>query len=73
FDFYDEGIYRLIIEKGTCRIEPGDGEATATMRITPKDAQSLFAGKLDPLVGIMTGQIKTQGDARAFTVLQDLV
>ncbi|MBT3336946.1 MAG: beta-glucuronidase [Anaerolineae bacterium] len=71
FDFHDEGIYRLIIKKGACHIEPGDGEATATMRIKWKDAQKLFAGKLDPMVAIMTGKIKSEGDARAFMILQD--
>jgi beta-glucuronidase len=73
FDFYEEGIYRLVIEKGACRIEPGDGEAVATMRIKWKDAQKLFAGKLNPMVAIMTGKIKTEGDARAFMSLQDLM
>jgi beta-glucuronidase len=71
FDFRDEGIYRLVIEQGACRIEPGDGEAAATMRLKWKDAQKLFAGKLDPMVAIMTDKIKTEGDARAFMILQD--
>ncbi len=73
FDFYDEGIYRLIIEKGACRIDPGDGEAIAGMQLNWEDAQKLFAGKLNPMVAIMTGKIKTEGDARAFLSLQDLV
>lgn len=73
FDFLDEGIYRLIIEKGACRIEPGDGEAVAGMKLKWKDAQKLFAGKLNPMVAIMTGKIKTEGDARAFMILQDLM
>ncbi|MCK5861958.1 MAG: SCP2 sterol-binding domain-containing protein, partial [Candidatus Hydrogenedentes bacterium] len=71
FDFHDEGIYRLLIENGACKIESGDGEATATMRLKWKNAQKLFTGKLDPMVAIMTGKIKTKGDARAFMILQD--
>jgi beta-glucuronidase len=73
FDFYEEGIYRLIIEKGACRIEPGDGEAVAGMKIKWRDAHKLFTGKLNPMVAIMTGKIKTDGDVRAFMVLQDLM
>ncbi len=73
FDFYDEGIYRLIIEKGACRIETGEGESVATMKLKWKDAQKLFAGKLNPMVAVMTGKIKTEGDAREFLVLQDLM
>jgi hypothetical protein len=73
FDFYEQGIYRLLIERGACRIEDGDGEAVAGMKLKWKDAQKLFAGKLNPMVAVMTGKIKTEGDARAFLVLQDLV
>jgi putative sterol carrier protein len=73
FDLYEKGIYRLIIEKGVCRVESGDGEATASMKLNWKNAQKLFAGKLNPMVAIMTGKIKTEGDARAFMVLQNLM
>jgi len=72
FDFYADGIYRLIIERGACHIEPGDDKASATMRLKWKDAQKLFAGQLNPMVAIMTGKIKTEGDARVFLILQDL-
>ena len=73
FDFYEEGIYRLMIENGACRIEPGDGEAVAGMKLKWSNAQKLFTGQLNPMVAIMTGKIKTEGDARAFMVLQDLM
>jgi len=73
FDFYGDGIYRLIIENGVCRIEPGDGKAMAGMKLKWSDAQKLFTGKLNPMVAIMTGKIKTEGDARNFMVLQELV
>jgi len=73
FNFYDDEIYRLVIEEGACRMEPGDGDAVATMQLKWKDAQKLFAGKLNPMVAMMTGKIKTQGDARAFTILQDMM
>jgi len=42
------------------------------MRMKWKDAQKLFAGNLDPVVAMMTGKIKTKGDARAFMILQDI-
>jgi beta-glucuronidase len=73
FDFYEEGIYRLVIEEGACHIEPGDGEAVAGMKLKWSDAQKLFTGKLNPMVAIMTGKIKTEGDARNFMVLQELM
>jgi len=73
FDFYEDGIFRMIIDNGTCHIEPGDGDAAASMKLKLKDAQKLFAQQLNPVVGITTGKIKTQGDARAFLFLQDLV
>ena len=71
FDFKDDGVFRLVIEKGACRIEPGNGEAAAGMQIKWKDAQRLFAGKLDPMVAMMSVKIKTEGDARAFMILQE--
>jgi putative sterol carrier protein len=73
FDFYEKGVYRLVIEQGVCHIEPGEGEAVAGMKLKWQDAKKLFAGKLNPMVAVMTGRIKTEGDARAFLVLQDLL
>lgn len=73
FDFIEEGVYRLIIEKGACRVETGEGESVAGMKLKLSDAQKLFTGKLNPMVAVMTGKIKTEGDARAFLVLQDLI
>jgi len=70
FDFKEEGVFRLVIEQGACRIKLGDGEAAASMQIRWKDAQKLFAGKLDPMVAMMSGKIKTKGDVRAFMILQ---
>ncbi len=72
FDFRGDGVYRLVAERGACRVESGEGEAVATMRLTWGDAQQLFAGRLNPMVAIVTDQIKTEGDAHAFLVLQDL-
>ncbi len=72
FDFHADGIYRLIVERGACHIEPGDGNSSATLILKWSDAQKLFAGKLDPMVAVMTGKIKTKGDARLFLVLQEI-
>jgi len=71
FDFQADGIYRLIVERGACHIEPGDGNSSATLILKWSDAQKLFTGKLDPMVAVMTGKIKTKGDARLFLVLQE--
>jgi len=72
FDFHADGVYRLIVERSVCRIEPGDGDSSATLILKWSDAQKLFAGKLDPMVAVMTGKIKTKGDARLFLVLQEI-
>jgi putative sterol carrier protein len=72
FDFFDDGVYRMIFENGSCHIESGDGEAVATMQVTWQDAQKLFTGKLNPMIAMMTGKIKTQGNARAFMFLLDV-
>jgi beta-glucuronidase len=71
FDFYTEGLYRLIFIQGACRVEPGDGEASAVIEAQWSDAQKLFSGKLDPVVAVMTGKIKTRGDVSALIVLKD--
>jgi beta-glucuronidase len=70
FDFYADGIYRLVIVKGVCQLEPGDGPAAATLQLKWSNAQKLFTGKMDPTVAVVTGKINTQGDARQFLLLQ---
>jgi beta-galactosidase/beta-glucuronidase len=71
-DFQADGIYRLVIEKGACHLEPDDGPAAATLLLKWNDAQKLFSGKMDPMVAALTGKIKTQGDARQFLLLQSV-
>ncbi len=73
FDFFDEGIYRVVFESGACRLMQGDGPAAAAMQLKWTDAQKLFRGELNPMVAILTGKIKTQGDARAFVMLQEFL
>ena len=72
-EIQDEGVYRLIFEKGTCRVEAGEGESAAGMRMKYKDALRLFNGQLDPMVAVMTGKVKTSGDARLLLTLRDLL
>ncbi len=71
FDFYNDGIYRMTIDKGSCTIENSDGLSDATIQLTVQDFQKLLEGKLDPMIAMMTGRIKTKGDARAFMMLLD--
>ena len=73
FDFGAEGIYRLVIDNGVCTVAEGDGEAVGTMKIKWKVAQKLFAGQINPMVAVMTGKIKTEGNATAFMILQELM
>ncbi len=72
FDLKDEGIYRLLIEGGRCRVESGEGDATATLLMSSQDAANLLAGQLNPMVAVMSGQLKVEGDLRALVVLQGL-
>ncbi len=73
FDLGEEGIYRLEISDGQTQLHRGDGPADAGMKIKPKDAQKMFQGKLNPMVAVMTGKIKLEGNAQAFMVLQELI
>jgi beta-glucuronidase len=72
FNLQADGIYRLVFEKGACHLEPGDGPSAATLQLKWSDAQKMFAGKMDPMVAVVTGKIKTQGDARQFLLLQSV-
>ena len=67
-----EGAYRLFIEDGRTRIEPGDGEAAATLTMQPDDAVKLMAGKLNAMVLITTGRLKAEGDMQALMLLQGM-
>jgi putative sterol carrier protein len=69
FDFYSDGIYRMMIDKGSCTVEPSDGLSDATIQLTAQDFKKLLEGKLNPMVATMSGRIKTEGDARAFMIL----
>ena len=44
----------------------------ATVRIKPNDARKVLTGKLKPVVALMTGKVKVEGDLKALGVLQDL-
>jgi putative sterol carrier protein len=73
FDLGDAGIYRLVIDaEGRCSVEPGEGEAKATLRMKAGTARKFLTGKLNPMVAMTTGQIKAEGDLRVLMSLQDL-
>jgi beta-glucuronidase len=70
FDIEGEGIYRLVLTKdGQCRVEKGDGQAEATLKMKTEDAVKLMTGKLNPMIAFSTGQIKIEGNARALMAL----
>lgn len=71
FDFYEDGIFRLVINEGVCRIESEDGDAAAMMQLKSSDARKLFAGEMDPMMAVMAGTIKVDGDLSALMFLQD--
>lgn len=73
FDLGDEGAYRLVMEaEGQCSVEPGRGEATATLIMEAGTARKLLTGQLNPMVALTTGQIKAEGDLHALMALQGL-
>jgi beta-glucuronidase len=72
FHLEDEGVYRLVIENGTCRAEAGDGPADATIQLKAKDAVRLMSGELNPMVAVMTGRVKVSGDLKALAILQSI-
>ncbi len=72
FDIAGEGIYRLIIDAGRCRLESGDGEAEATMRMDASDALKLFTGKLNPMVALSTHKLRVEGNIQRLMILQEV-
>lgn len=73
FDLGEDGVFRLEIKDGHTQLLRGEGPADAGMKINPKDAQKMFRGKLNPMVAVMTGKIKLEGDAQAFMILQEVL
>ena len=72
FHLAGEGVFRLVIEDGSCRAEAGDGPTDAAIHLKPADAVKLLSGDLNPMVAVMTGRVKISGDLKALAVLQGL-
>jgi putative sterol carrier protein len=53
-------------------VEPGDGDAAATVKLASSDAVKMMTGKLNPMVAFTTGKIKVEGDMQALMILQNL-
>ena len=70
FDVHGEGIYRLVIEAGKCRLEQGDGEAETTLRMDAKDGVRIMTGKMNPMVAMATGKLKVEGNMQGAMILQ---
>jgi alkyl sulfatase BDS1-like metallo-beta-lactamase superfamily hydrolase len=74
FRLGDEGDYALEIAGGCASVRrEANGIADATVRIKPKDARKLLTGRLKPLVALMTGKVKVEGDIKALAILQDVI
>lgn len=43
------------------------------MKMKWKVAEKLFTGQINPMVAVMTGKIKAEGNATAFMILQELL
>ena len=62
-DAGDDGIHRLVVEKGDARVEAGDGPATTTLTVAgAQTAVDLFTGKLSPMAAFTDGTIQVGGD-----------
>ncbi|MFN2232384.1 MAG: acetylxylan esterase [Anaerolineae bacterium] len=71
YDLGDDGIYRLVVQDGRWQIEPGDGEATATVRLPSAwDARALATGTLEAGHAVEEGALGLEGDwGRAIDVI----
>lgn len=73
FDLGDEGSYDVIFEAGRTRVSrDGSQRADAVVKIKPNDARKVLQGKLKPVVALMLGKVKVEGDLKALGVLQSL-
>jgi len=70
FDVDGEGIYRLVIEAGKCRLEEGDGKAETTFRMDAENGVKIMTGKMNPMVAMATGKLKIEGNMQGAMVLQ---
>jgi putative sterol carrier protein len=73
FEIDGEGIYRLVIDAGKCRLEQGDGEAEATLSVREQDAQDLLTGQLNPMLAMATRKLKVKGNIQRLMILRELV
>jgi putative sterol carrier protein len=70
FDIDGEGIYRLVIKAGACRLERGDGEAETTLRMNAKNGVKILTGKMNPMMAMATGKLKIEGNMQGAMILQ---
>jgi putative sterol carrier protein len=73
FDLGESGCYRLVLERGNCRAEAGDGEADATIEASEQDAIALMTGKLSPTYAMYSGKAKASGDLQRLMILQTVL
>ena len=69
-----ESFPHLVITDGSATVSRIPGAAAdATVRIKPNDARKLLTGRLKPMVALVTGKVKVEGDLKALTILQDVL
>lgn len=54
--------WRVHIDHGECRVEPGDGDARVTIRADAADFLKLVTGNLNPTLAFVRGKLKVKGD-----------
>ena len=69
FELTDGNAYRLIVDRGQCRLESGSGEAHATASAGEQVLIDLLTGKLDADYALQAGKVQVEGDFRVLTTL----
>jgi putative sterol carrier protein len=70
----DPGTYHVVIADGKGNVYEGvHGSPTATVWIASEDMEAIIAGQLNPMLALMRGKLKMQGDLRAAMKLQELL
>ncbi len=71
FDLTDEGTF-IVEGRDIAKCEP-DKEAACTLVLTKETLDEVIAGTLNPMMAVMGGKIKLEGDMMAAMALKDLL
>jgi len=72
FNFGDQQLY-IDGTQGTNAVSLEDKDADCTIKISQEDFQALITGNLNPMMAMMSGKIKIDGDMGVAMKLQSLI